>query len=163
MMRGLSLTRRRLATLGMLALLIFVAAAVLGWRGGSAAGAAPAPADATAWDLPHAKVSDADQDAGVLRQRRPWGGQASFSDSETPSAAAGGTSWRLAGIVERGNQWFALISIGGQSVERIEYRALGDPLPGGGKVMKVDADSVTVGGQGADPAGVIYRLFDAKR
>jgi hypothetical protein len=162
-MRALLSARRRLTSLGGLALLIFAAAAALGWCSGSAAGVAAAPADTAAWDLSNETTSDADQDAGVLRLRRPWGGSASFSDSETPNAAAGGTSWRLVGIVERGNQWFALISIGGQPAERIEYRALGDPLPGGGKVTKVDADSITVGGQGADPAGVIYRLFDAKR
>jgi hypothetical protein len=156
--------RPRLVVLGIPALLIVAAAMVFGWRAGAADEAVTAPVDATAWDLPRPKVSDTAREVAILRQRRPWGGQASFSDSETPNTGPVSTAaWRLVGTVERGTQWFALISVGEQRAEHLEYRAVGDPLPNGGNVVKVDADSVTVGGWSAGSEDVTYRLFGKKQ
>jgi hypothetical protein len=154
--------RRRVVVVGLSASLMF--AVVVGWRSGSAVGTSASPIPATAWELPHPKVADAEQEADTLRRLRPWGGQVAFNGSEAPTPVrAAAVAWRLVGTVARAAERYALISVGGQPNGHLEYRAIGELMPDGGKLLKIDADSVTVRGTDANSEGVVYRLFDKKQ
>lgn len=156
--------RRQVVVVGLGASLMLTVSVVFGWRDGSAAGANAAPVPATAWELPHPNVTDPEQEADTLRRLRPWGGQAAFNGSEAPAPVQpAAAAWRLVGTVERATERYALISVAGQPNGRIEYRAVGDLMPDGAKLLKIDADSVTVRGPDASSKGVVYRLFEKKQ
>ncbi|MFZ2004681.1 MAG: hypothetical protein WAV02_06325 [Stellaceae bacterium] len=156
--------RRRVVVLGLGALVMLAVAVMAGWRSGSAVGATAPPTPATAWELPHPKVADTEQEADILRRLKPWGGQVAFNGSEAPTPVrAAAVAWRLVGTVDRATEWYALISVAGQADGHVEYRTIGDLMPDGGKLLKINADSVTVQGTDANSEGVVYRLFDKKQ
>jgi hypothetical protein len=156
--------QRRVVVLGLGASLMVAIAVVIGWRNGSAVGVNAAQIPATAWELPHPKLADAEQEADTLRRLRPWGGQTAFNGSEAPTPLrAAAVAWRLVGTVERTTERYALISVAGQPNGHLEYRTVGELMPDGGKLLKIDVDSVTVRGADANSEGVVYRLFDKKQ
>lgn len=156
--------RRRMVIIGLGASLMFAVAVVFGWRNGSAVGANVPVIPATAWELPHPKVVDAEQQADTLRRLKPWGGSVAFNGSEAPTPVRpAAAAWRLVGTVERATERYALISVAGEPSGHVEYRTIGDLMPDGGKLLKINADSVTVRGTDANSEGVVYRLFDKKQ
>ncbi len=159
-MIGSRLNPRRRLQLSAAFAAFFAAAVILGWRTGGAPAAPPLATPAEAWTLPQLTASDPARDAAILKARRPWGGGAAFHDIDSP-APASRAPWQLAGIVERGNERFALILVGQGPAARLEYRGMGDSLPDGSVLVQIGADSATSeGGQPAAAERRVYRLFE---
>jgi len=138
-------------------------AAALGWQVGQPPTTAAPITTPANWALPTLAGRDPGPDAAILAARHPWGGRAGFRDVDAP-APAPGSSWRLAGIVERGDERLALVLIGPGPTGRLEYRAVGDALPDGSVLVQIDADSATSEGGQSEAAGRrVYRLFDKAR
>jgi hypothetical protein len=134
-------------------------AAVLGWRAGEVSQTAVRPETPVVWSLPSPHADDTDSELATLAARKPWGGSNSFSESETPAPISG--AWRLVGIVQRGEQRYALVAIGAGPTAKAEYRTLGDTLPDGSKLVQIDVDSVTSSSTPPVPADRrVLRLFE---
>ena len=162
-MIGSRLGRRRHLQLSAAFATLFAAAVVLGWRAGGAPTAAPPAAVPAPWALPQPTESAPARDAAVLKARHPWGGGGAFHDIDSAPAAlaASRTPWQLAGIVERGNERYALILVGQGPSAKLEYRATGDSLPDGSVLVQIGADSATSeGGQPAPAGRRVHRLFE---
>jgi hypothetical protein len=151
--------RRKTTLFGAAGAAVFLAAVALGWSDHGSLAARAAPAATDPWALPKTHQADAEADAAILRTRRPWGGAASFRDSETPAAAQSATAnapWRFVGTVMRGNENFALIEVAGQ----LKYIAAGAALPDNGTVTQIEQDSIVVQRPAGSSAGpTTYRLF----
>jgi hypothetical protein len=138
---------------------VLVGATVLGWRSGQASDLARAAAAPSAWELPQTVAENPERDAAVLRTRHPWGGRASFHDIDAAPVAQ---PWTLVGTVLRDEGRYALIRVG-PPTGKIEYRSIGEKLPDGSTVDKIDADGITTaGGPGRGGRPTLYRLFDKK-
>lgn len=143
---------------------VLAVAVVLGWRSGQATDRVSAPAKPAAWELPQTVAENPERDAATLRTRHPWGGRASFHDIDAAPVmpAQIRQPWTLVGTVMRDAGRYALIRIGPQT-GKIEYRGIGEKLPDGSTVDKIDADGITTaGGQGRGAQPTLYRLFDKK-
>jgi hypothetical protein len=135
------------------------AAAGLGWHVGDVSQIAMRPEPPAAWSLPSPRVADPEGNLAILAARKPWGGTSSFSESETPAPIAAG--WRLVGIVQRADQRYALILVGSGPTAKVEYRAVGDTLPDGSKLVQIDDDSATSSSDKFPPNGRrVLRLFE---
>jgi hypothetical protein len=141
---------------------IFVCAALLGW---SAADTPVPPAPRVAagsWSLPQVEARDPARDLAIITAGRPW--DRGIGSPDTGSAAAAAAGWRLAGIVERNDQRFALIASGPDTAAKLDYLSLGDSLPDGSVLVELTPDSAAVeGGKSAAAGRRVYRLFDKKK
>jgi hypothetical protein len=162
-MMGSALLRgRRLLQVSIACGALLVVAILAGWHAGDA------PADEAArllpavWKLPSPDVRDPEQDVAIINARQPWGGRAAFQDPELPPP--GNAAWRLAGIVERGGEWFVLIMVGPEASARLEYRSVGESLPDGSVLVQIDPDSATSQrGQSVTAERSVHRLFEKPR
>ncbi len=142
------------------AALVAVAVA-LGWRTGEAPLDTPKAAAPAPWSLPQMVHPDPGPDMALLTARHPWG-NAAFRDIDSPRPPA--APWHLAGIVERGNERYALVLLGQGPAARLEYRAVGKSLPDGSVLVRIEPDSATSeGGQSATAERRVYRLFEKAR
>jgi hypothetical protein len=145
--------------------LTFLCAVVLGWYAGDtpvppAARPAPVP-----WSLPQPEVRDSAKDLAIVTAGRPWNrGTGAAAAGATPTPAAPAASWRVAGIVLRNDQRFALIANGLDATAKLDYLSVGDALPDGSVLVEITPDSAAVEGGKTSAAGRrIYRLFDKKK
>ena len=160
-----------LARLAIPAAVIFVCAAALGWNAGDTEVPKTAPAPPIRWSLPQPVAADPAKDLVVIAGERPWKGEYAVTGSGLPgggTASAGPAPpappiWRLAGIVERGADSFALIVSGSGPERQVAYLRIGDALPDGSRLVALSRDSATAAG-GKPPAdgSRVYRLFGEK-
>ena len=144
---------------------IFLCAMFLGWNAGDtplppAARMAPVP-----WSLPTAEVRESAKDLAIVTAGRPWNrGFASADAGASLAPAVAAPSWRLAGIIQRNDQRFALIASGPDAAAKLDYLGIGDALPDGGVLVDITQDSAAVeGGITAAAGRRVYRLFDKKK
>jgi len=162
-MTGSALLRgRRLMQLTIACGALLVGAILAGWHAGDAPVDDAARLASAAWTLPSPNVRDPEQDVAIINSRQPWGGRAAFRDPELPPS--GNAVWRLAGIVERGGELFALIMVGPAAGGRLEYRSVGESLPDGSVLVQIDPDSATSQrGQSVTAERSVHRLFEKPR
>ena len=159
---------------------LLAAALVLGWQAGDTPLPPPAKAEPAKWSLPKLTHSDATADLAVLKNRHPWsglftlgptaaapggpavpGGNAAPGGPGAHPAAAPPPSWRLAGVVERGEDRFALVAPGPGTGE-LSYLRLGDRLPDGSTLVAIAPDSATTADAKSPARRRVYRLFGEK-
>lgn len=155
----------RLIRLGIPIGVIFLCSVFLGWNAGDtpippAVRVAPAP-----WSLPQAEVPESAKDLAIVTSGHPWNrGSASADAGASPAPAAAAPTWRLAGIIQRNDQRFALIASGPDAAAKLDYLGIGDALPDGSVLVDIMQDSAAVEGGKAPAAGRrVYRLFDKKK
>jgi hypothetical protein len=145
--------------LGLAALL--AVAVAFGWRAGEAPLDTSKLVAAAPWSLVQVTHPDPRRDLALLTARHPWG-SAAFRDVDSPRSPA--PPWHLAGIVERGDKRYALVLLGQGPAAKLEYRAVGDSLPDGSVLVRIEPDSATSeGGQSATVERRVYRLFERAR
>lgn len=146
--------------LALLAAIAIVAAMFLGWQRGEMLVPPAAAPVAERWTLPAATEEDANKEMSFLSERHPWGGGRD-KPGETPVGPdkINRTTWRLAGIVERTEGRFALVAIGPPGTANLEYRALGDQLPDGSRLVEITPDSATSEGVEPGAARHTFQLF----
>jgi hypothetical protein len=154
---------RRGAAIALAGTALLTGAVVLGWNAGEPTAARETGAAAASWALPQQQRSDTEADAGVLRARRPWGGNGAFRDTEGLAPPPAVVPWKLVGTVARDDGRFALIQVGPQQGGKLEYRGIGDRLPDSSIVIQIEPDSITTR-EGADLAAapIVHRLFQKK-
>lgn len=156
----------RLAVLGSFAVAV---AAFLGWQAGQIPVPATPPPAPTPWALPPQASEDLAKDLAILAKRRPWSnpfaaagaaaGAGQPGAGPAPSAEAAG--WRLAGLVERPGENFALILTGQPGAAKLEDRRVGDLLPDGSTLVQVTPDRAVVTPAGSSEHRT-YWLFRGK-
>ena len=162
-MTGSALLRgRRLVQLSIACGALLIGAILAGWHAGDPPADEAARLAPEAWVLPSPNLRDPEQDIAIINSRQPWGGRAAFRDPEL--APAGNAVWRLAGVVERGGELFALIMVGPAGGARLEYRSVGESLPDGSVLVQIDPDSATSQrGQSVAAERSVHRLFEKPR
>jgi hypothetical protein len=162
----------------------------LGWGSGYTPPPPLTRAAPEQWKLNPPAPPDAAKDLATLKARHPW-------SADLPGAAAGGAGgtggaggpgapadpqavWRLAGVIERGDERFALIAIGVEPSVTLEYKKIGDALPDGTVLVQITPNSATTGPSEEAPKDApkdaansidapdtngqhIYRLFGSKK
>ena len=126
-------TRGRLFLLALL-----VAAGAVEWRLAPAPPALRAPPRSTEpWVLPHAPSARPEQAMAILGKSSLWG--------KLPAAEAGKSAndpeWHFLGIATNGPERFVLIKMEGQPEQRL---TINDKLPGGSKILKIEADTLCI-------------------
>jgi len=174
-------SRRVLLRLGAVALVLTAGSAALGWRAGETPLPPPSAIPKESWELREIKPEDTTTLVGVLAARHPWAG---FIDaSKRPDLRRAARTppkrpppppppWRLAGIVQRGDESFVLIATGQAAQTKIEYRRVGESLPDGSILVQILPDSAKTQPASAapdsddsppeNPETRVYRLFDKK-
>ena len=173
-------SRRVLIRLGVVALVLTAGSAALGWKAGETPLPPPSAIPKESWELREIKPEDTATLVAVLAARHPWGG---FIDASKrpevrrnvrtpPKRPPPPTPWRLAGIVQRGDESFVLIATGQAAQTKIEYRRVGDSLPDGSIIVQILTDSAKTQAASAapdsddsppeNPETRVYRLFDKK-
>jgi hypothetical protein len=145
-----------------------VVSAFLGWQAGQIAvlaGPPPAPAP---WVLPPQPTEDPTKDLAILTARRPWTNPflAAGADPKQLDAARAANpppvAWRLAGIVQRPGENFALILVGQPGAAKLEYRRVGDALPDGSTLVEITSDNAVAKPAGSSGQQRVYWLFRGK-
>jgi hypothetical protein len=152
-----------------------IAAVWLGWDAGNVELPPRSAAPPLPWSLPkpvHVALAPA---LAELKSRHPWTGLFTLNAASVtgvarrvakPAAAGAGPvppSWRLAGIVERSDSRFALITSGAGPAARLAYLRVGDQLPDGSRLVGIAADSATIADAKTPARQRIYRLYGEKR
>lgn len=114
-----------------------VVSAFLGWQAGQISVPAGSPLAPTPWVLPPRTTEDPARDLAILTSRRPWTNAFLTAGSAGAAAQPGApgasnsppVAWRLAGIVQRLGENFALIVIGQPGAAKLEYRRVGIRRP----------------------------------
>jgi hypothetical protein len=148
-----------------------VVSAFLGWQAGQISVPAGPPPAATPWVLPPRPTEDPARDLAILTARGPWTNafllaRSAGIGSEQPEAARASNSkppvWRLAGIVQRPGENFALIVIGQPDAAKLEYRRVGDSLPDGSTLVQITSDNAVAEPAGSSGEQRVYWLFRGK-
>ncbi|HUZ74928.1 MAG TPA: hypothetical protein VMU87_18230 [Stellaceae bacterium] len=132
--------RRTLLRLAVAAVLMIGSGIALGWRAGQTDVPPAAPIAKEKWSVKPPEREDPTRDLSVLTSLHPWTG---FVEARREQAAAhkAPPAWRLAGIVQRGEEKFALIAMGQYPKPIFEYRRVGDSLPDGSILVQITSDS----------------------
>lgn len=87
------------------------------------------------WSLPThvAAATDSNSDA----YRSLWGTVAQAS----ADAPLNEPDWHFSGVTQAGNERFVMISVTGQAMQMLK---VGDVLPGGAKILKIDEDHLSL-------------------
>ncbi len=95
----------------------------------------------TQWQSPNIYLFENSQQVyNQLQKRQAWGGN---TDTQTKSEQRLlSKDWRLAGIVQTGQQRFALLQDIKQN--KVQRYAVGDTLDNGGQLIKIYADAVEI-------------------
>jgi hypothetical protein len=157
----------------------------LGWGSGYTPPPPLTRAAPEQWKLNPPAPPDAAKDLAALKARHPW--SADMPGAASAAGGAGGADgpgapadpkavWRLAGVIERGDERFALIAIGVEPSVTLEYKKIGDALPDGSVLVQITPNSATTGPSKAAPKDApnsidapdasgqhIYRLFGSKK
>lgn len=160
MNRSAALPRGTWLKVGVVAVILFAGAAALGWRAGFTLPPPQAVRPEAPWSLPPPQQNETNRDLAVLASRKPWGDASSVAEEHRqPVRPPARLSWRLAGIIQRGGDTFALIAQGMPA--KFAYLRVGDALPDGSKLIEITADeAVAQGGKDDAHAKHVYRLFD---
>lgn len=121
---------------------------------------APPNAAVESWEPPKAQHYDPVKWLSILRGHSLWGGSAEFEVA--PGGAAGGgrgraaaaVAWSIVGVVIEGADAFVLISIGDEVSK--PYK-IGDSLPDGGKISRIEEDRLYYWANGSESVLEIYR------
>jgi hypothetical protein len=146
---------------GLPTLAIGLCAALLGWSAGETVLPPMATIAATPWSLPPPADSDPARDLALLTQRKAW--SPGLLGAAGPAVAlAGPPKWRLAGVVQRDDGTFALIASGTDATAKLDYLRVGEPVPDGGILVAITANSAVVEDAHASSGQRVYKLFDKK-
>jgi hypothetical protein len=182
-----SSARRTLIRLAGVTVLLFAGAGAIGWKAGQTSLPPPPAIGKETWSLQATTRDDPAKDLAMLKARHPWTGIIDMTKrppvtgrgplvaQQRPSAAPAKPKvpWRLAGIVQRGDESFALIATGNAAQTKIEYRHVGDSLPDGSILVQIMPDSAKTQSESpaapassdsppANPETIVYRLFGKK-
>jgi hypothetical protein len=156
----------RLAVLSGVAVVV---SAFLGWQAGQISVPAAPPPAPIAWELSSPPTEDPARDLAILTARRPWTNAslaAGAGDAQHQPAGAAANpapaAWRLAGIVQRPSENFALIVIGAAGAAKLEYHRVGDVLPDGSTLVQITSETAITESAGAAGARRVYWLFRGK-
>ena len=161
-----SLPRRSAIRLAAATGIVVVCAGALGWRAGETAPPAALPLAKESGSTGALARDDVAKDVAVLTSRRPWGGPNRRNGPERARQERV-QPWRLAGIIERGSEKFALIASGSGRAVRFDYRKIGEAFPDGSILMQITPDSAkTKSSSSSGPSDSatthVYRLFNKK-
>jgi len=177
-----STAQRTLVRIAGAAVVVFVVAVTLGWRAGETAVPPLPPLAKDNWSLPKVQAEDTVKDLAIMKGKHPWTGFLDMTKRltlERPNAAKPApvvrkappkpkVPWRLAGIIQRGEESFVLIATGQAAKTKLEYRHVGDSLPDGSILVQIMPDSAKTQSPSSDssasdnPETSVYRLFDKK-
>jgi hypothetical protein len=180
-MIGSQIVRRNLIRIAGVAVVALVGAVALGWRAGETVVPPLPPVAKDAWSLPKSQPEDIDKDLALMKGKHPWTGFLNMDKRVTlnrrpenappvrpPSRPKPKVPWRLAGIIQRGEESFVLIATGQAAKTTLEYKRVGDSLPDGSILVQIMADSAKTQAPSSessasqDPQTSVYRLFDKK-
>jgi hypothetical protein len=146
--------------------LIFACAVALGWSGGGdvvvphAATPKPIP-----WSLPRPRPNTLAKDLATIANGKPWhrgyGGAHGAELAGAHGRGAAPPQWRLAGVVERSGEHFALVESGAGRSAKLHYFRVGEALPDGSVLVALTRDSATAQ-SGKPPKPRVYHLFGKK-
>jgi hypothetical protein len=145
-----------------------VMSAFLGWQAGQISVPAGPPPALAPWVLPPQPTEDPRRDMAIVTARRPWTNAFLTTDTgiKQPGAAGGSNSkpvaWRLAGLVQRKGEDFALIVTGQPGAAKLEYNRVGDLLPDGSTLVEITADNAVAEPAGSPGEERVYWLFRGK-
>ncbi len=147
-----TLERRARIQFGIAVGVLVICAGVLGWRAGQPSAPPAAVIAKDPWSLGSLKSEDTSKDMDLLKIRRSWDG---FDRGRGPAQAQArargpAVTWRLAGIVKRGDESFVLISTGQAQTAKYEYRRVGDSLPDGSILVQIMPDGAKTQAPPAD-------------
>lgn len=95
------------------------------------------PKVAAPWALPNVSKAQPEKAMATLNKTSLWG--------KLPEAAASrplnDPEWRFLGIAANGSEHFVLIKVEGQPEQRL---TINDKLPGGGKILQVENDTLCI-------------------
>jgi hypothetical protein len=131
--------RRTLLRLAILGALVIAAGVWLGWRAGAMDDVETARLAKETWALSPPVREDPTRDLALLAARHPWRGPTE-DRRERVQRPPPLPRWRLAGIVQRGDEKFALITVEARPLPRYEYRRVGDTLPDGSILVQIMED-----------------------
>jgi hypothetical protein len=132
--------RRNLLRFAVAGVLILGGGAALGWRAGQTADPVAGPTAKEQLALTAPKEENVTKDLGALTSLHPWSGFVEQQKPARPPPPARPT-WRLAGIVQRGDETYALITTSQGPAAKFEYRRVGETLPDGSILVQITADS----------------------
>lgn len=140
--------------------ILVVCALWLGWSAGDTPVPPIRPLAQIPWSLPRLRSNDPASDFAAVTARQPWGAGVAMAPRATAKGqSVAATNWRLAGVIRRGADSFALLATGAGGA-KLTYLRIGDRLPDGSVLLRITSDSA-VTKQGKSPPR-IYRLFGAK-
>jgi Tfp pilus assembly protein PilP len=112
------------------------------------------------WQLPHIYLfENAQQVYNQLRKRQAWG--ATEQAKKTAKDGLLSRNWRLAGIVQTGQQRFALLQ--DTKENKVQRYSVGDTLDNGGQLVKIHADAVEIKLAGDTDTEYLYPRQNAKK
>jgi hypothetical protein len=160
--------RTRWIQLAILSGLAVLVATFLGWQAGQIVVSAGPPVAPTPWALSAPPAEDPRRDMAIVTARRPWTNAFLAADAGAKQPGAAGASnskpveWRLAGLVQRRGENFALIVTGQPGAAKLEYNRVGDALPDGSTLVEITADNAVAKPAGSSGEERIYWLFRGK-
>ncbi len=128
--------RRTLLRLAVAAMLLVGSGVALGWRAGQIDVPPAAAIAKEKWSVTPPRREDPAKDLAVLASLHPWSGPAQAKRPENLRPP----QWRLAGIIESGDEKYAIIAVGPAFKQRILYRRIGKSLPDGSILVQITAD-----------------------
>lgn len=112
------------------------------------------------WELPNIYLfEDAQQVYNILKKRQIWGQV--DKPKEKGNVQLLSKDWRLAGIVQTGEQRFALLQDTKQN--KVQRYSIGDMLDNGGQVIDIHADAVEIKLAGDIDTEYLYPQKNAKK
>lgn len=102
------------------------------------------------WTLPKVTRADPKSAREVLVKTNPWGKAAAWDSPQTVTQL----SWRFLGVVQVGRERTVVIQVGEQPERQLR---VGEALPGGSKILKIDVDALVVLDNGEKRTIEIYQ------
>lgn len=133
--------RRTLVRMLIAALVVAGGGMALGWNAGEMTPPPPGPIAHDPWSLDQPTQADVTKDVGVLATLHPWAGIVEAKKPQAPEQRRAPPSWRLAGVVQRGDEKLALIATGKPPRISFEYKRVGESLPDGSILVQITSDS----------------------
>jgi hypothetical protein len=174
--------RRNLLRIAGVAVVLVAVAVGVGWRAGKTEVPPLPPLPKDSWSLPKADAEDTAKDLAVMKGKHPWTGfldmtkrvtlnkrsatQTPARTAPRPAPARPQVPWRLAGVIQRGDESLVLIATGKEPKTILEYKKVGDSLPDGSILVQIMSDSAKTQAPASESSTSedpkIYRLFDKK-
>jgi hypothetical protein len=110
----------------------------------------PTLVDKDDWRLPTEPTEDLAEARAQMEEHNLWG------DSRPPQQLKPLTppNWRITGVYAAGNERFVLLNIEQQPLQQLKQ---GERLPGGAKILKIDAEQITIALNGKTRQLKVYK------